>query len=308
MSDEEDDEFMAAMKVLFSEQRFNDILDAWGVDTSRSAEFKTAAFDGFVPTEQDIIVSTYPKSGTTWAMQIAYQIGYLGSGDFEHIDDVVPWPDKLIPMENPEVDDVSHLEDSPTGLHVIKAHLETEFVPINDTGRYITVIRDPKDLLVSVIHFENGFNELLFGDVVPASAYAEMFTTDRFIYQQWPMFIDSWWRLRDRDNVLVLMYEDMRADGAAAVDAIADFLGVKMTEAQRSQVIEKSGFAWMKANDHRFAPPAWDEGSVSLVREGETGSAKEGLTAEQRAEIDRWCASELVRLGSDFPFNERYAG
>ena len=302
----EEDEFMESMKGLFAEQRFNEILDAWGADTSRSADFKAAAFAGFTPTESDVIISTYPKSGTTWAMQIAYQVGYLGAGEFEHIDDVVPWPDKLIPMENPEVADVAHLAESPTGIHVIKSHLETEFVPINDDGRYISIIRDPKDLLVSVIHFENGFNELLFGDIVPADAFAEMFTTDRFIYQQWPAFIDSWWKLRDRDNVLVMLYEDMRSDGEAAVDTIAEFLGVELTKDQRASVIEKSGFEWMKANDHRFAPPAWDEGSVSLVRSGKTGSGKQGLTPEQRESIDSWCLAELERLGSDFPFAERY--
>lgn len=300
-------EAVAATKKLFAEQRYAALFEAWGARTARSHEWKAAAFAGYEPTKQDVIVSAYPKSGTTWALQIAYQVGYYGNGDFEHLDNVVPWPDKLIPLEKAELADVSHLVDSPTGIHVIKSHLEAAYLPIDSDARFIGVIRDPKDTLVSMIRFENDFNQRLFDATIPTDAWADAFVTDRFMYQSWPEFIDSWWRVRDRDNVLILLYEEMKRDADASLNQVADFLGVGLTDEQFAMVAKKSGFNWMKANDHRFAPHAWDGGQVSLVRQAEAGAPKAELTHEQRCRIDEWCREELGRIGSDFPYSQLYA-
>ncbi len=300
------DAFLAAMRPLYQQGRYTEILDRMGADMSRSHEFKAAAFADYVTTEHDVIVSTYPKSGTTWTIQIAYQLGFLGAGEFDEIDAVVPWPDKLIPIDNnPALDDHAHLADSPTGLHVIKSHLEAEYMPTAGDGRFITVIRNPKDMLVSLIHFENEFNELLFSHTIPAATFADAFVTDRFLYQQWPAFIDSWWQLRSRPDVLVLFYEDMRADAQAAVRQIAAFLEIEPTDEQLAAVIERSSFDYMRANAEAFAPPAEGAGKVTLVREGRTGSGRTELTADQQQAIDDWCTGEFDRLGSDFPY-ERY--
>lgn len=304
---DEDDAFMTQARALFAEERYDDVLHLWGAETSNSPAFKESAFAGYTPTANDVIISTYPKSGTTWSMQIAYQIGYLGAAALDHIDSVVPWPDKLIPMENPDLSDTTHLADSPTGLHVIKSHLEPEFIPINDDARYISIIRDPKDMLVSLSIFENGFNRALFGAEVPTNEWVDSFVGERFMYQNWAEFIDAWWQLCDRENVLVLLYEDMLTNSQATIRQIADFLTIDLTTEQFAVVEERSSFAWMKANDHLFAMPAWGDERVPLVREGKTGSAKQVFTDEQRARIDAHCQAELDRIGSNFPYAATYS-
>ena len=295
-------------KRLFSERRYADVFAAWGAATARSHPWKSSVFAGFEPTKRDVVVSSYPKSGTTWAVQIAFQVGYRGKGEFEHLDDVVPWPDRRIPLKAADIADVSHLVDSPTGIHVIKSHLEATYLPIDGDGRFISVIRDPKDTLASMIRFENDFNARLFDATIPPEAWVDAFVTHRFRYQSWPGFIDGWWRVRHRDNVMILVYEDMKRDLDAALTQVADFLGVRLTEDEFAAVAEKSGIAWMRANDRRFAPYAWDGNQVSLVREGEVGAAEAELTDEQRGRIDAWCLEELDRIGSDFPYSRLYAG
>ncbi len=303
-----EEEFMVEVQALFDAGEYAKIIETWGKDTSNSSEFKAAAFDGFIPRPNDVLVSTYPKSGTTWALQMAYEIGYLGEGDYEHSYDVFSWPDNLIPLKNnPPLSDLSYLADSPTGLRVIKTHLEAPFVPVAAGGKHISVIRDPKDIIVSMVHFENGFNEILFGGSIPVQAFVDAFQTDKFIYQSWPMFIDSWWSLRERDNVLILTYEEMKADLPSTVQKTADFLEVELNEAQLAKVVEKSSYAWMKANDHKYAQPAFGNAEqVPLVRSGHSGTAKELLSAEQQATIDAFCMRELDRLGSTFPYQEMY--
>lgn len=306
MADE--DQFMVEVKKLFQADDFAKIIETWGKDTSNSDEFKQAAFAEYTPSQNDVIISTYPKSGTTWALQIAYEIGYLGAGDYEHSYQVFSWPDKLIPIEdNPPLTDMSYMADSPTRLRVIKSHLEAPFVPHHDTVKYISVVRDPKDLMVSLVHFENGFNRVLFGGEVPVDAYVKSFQTDRFIYQSWPMFINSWWSLRDRDNVLILTFEEMKADHAGTVQKMANFLDIALSPDQLDRVVEKSSYAWMKANDYKYSQPAFgEEERVPLVRSGKSGNSKELLSADQQAEIDTYCINELDRIRSTFPYREKY--
>ncbi len=301
------DEFLDEIAELYKTKDYAKIVELWGRDGSNSHEFKQAIYQNYQPKANDLIISTYPKSGTTWTMQMAYQIGYLGEGDFEHIDRVVSWPDKLVPLETPEVDDVSHLADSPTGLHVIKGHLETKYVPYTPEAKYISVVRDPKDMLVSLVHFENGFNKLLFDEIVPPQVWIDTFQTDNFIYQPWAMFIDGWWsRSEQYDNVLILIYEEMKADPVGTVQKIADFVGISLTPEQFDKVVEKSSFAYMKANNQKFDPPAWESGHVPLIRDGKTGSAKTLLTKEQQASVDAFCIRELERLGSTFPYQQKF--
>ncbi len=300
------DPFLEEQKQLLDTQNYQEYLWRWGEDMSHSAEFKREAFLGYEPGKQDVIVSTYPKSGTTWMLQLAHQISFLGEGDFEHQYDVMPWPDKLIPLNNIELDDMSVEEASPSNLRIIKSHLEAEYVPYNPEAKYISVIRDPKDMLVSMILFENGFNELLCGGSVPVDAFVQSFKSERFQYQSWPAFIDSWWALRERENVFLVTFEDMKADPIGLISRVANFLGVELTPPQMLKVAEKTSFAYMKTNDHKFAQPAWDSGIVPLVRSGKSGNAKELLSAEQQQQIDEFCVQELVRLGSDFPYQETY--
>lgn len=305
MSD--DEEFFRKVKAAFSAGNYADVIHEWGAETSNSHDFKRKAYADYQPREQDVIITTYPKSGTTWMKQIAVQIGYLGKGEYRHIDDVVPWPDKLVPQEGPELNDISGLNDSPTGIHVIKSHLEADYVPYDTEAKVICVVRDPKDTLVSVVHFENGFNKLLFDHTVPVEEWVRAFQSGRFIYQPWALFTDSWWRLRDRDNVLVILYEDMTRDPQQAITTVADFLGVELNQQQFDLVCKKSSFGYMKANDEKFSPPAWDAGRVPMVRSGKSGNSKELLSDAAQQQLDQYCMEELSKLGSDFPYQDLYA-
>jgi hypothetical protein len=44
-----------------------------------------------------------------------------------------------------------------------------------------------------------------------------------------------------------------------------------------------------------------------MMREGRSGNSKELLTPAQQRRIDAWCAQELERLGSDFPYERIFA-
>ncbi|RLB42510.1 MAG: hypothetical protein DRH23_17060, partial [Deltaproteobacteria bacterium] len=50
----------------------------------RSERSMRAAFAGYTPTERAVIVATYVKSGTYWAMQICQQLAHRVAAEFDH--------------------------------------------------------------------------------------------------------------------------------------------------------------------------------------------------------------------------------
>lgn len=260
-------------------------------------------FGDYQPTAHDVIVCTYPKCGTNWTMQIAYQITMRGQGEFAHIHEVAPWPDGPEGYAIPLADDSARFV-APTGQRIIKTHLEWDRIPYAATARYICVIRDPKDAFVSNYHFTR---DVLLGPLMPSvPTWLAVFLSDDAPFP-WATHLQSYWQSRHQPNLLLLTFEEMKKDLPQAVQRIADFMEVQLTESEFMLVCEKSAFAYMKKIDHKFIPPAFTPLSSphrQMIRRGESGGSSELLTAAQQQAIDRYCKQELQRLRCDFPYDE----
>lgn len=265
------------------------------------------AFAGYQPTEHDVFVATFGKSGTNWMMQIAQQISHHGEAEFDHIHDLVAWPDAPRPM-GIELNDPMPLERSPTGLRVIKTHLDTEFVPYDEKATYLTVLRDPKEVLVSSYYFLGGIAGLL--DHVSIEDWYELFMASDSMPAAWAKHTASFWAWRERPNVLVLNFAEVNKQPRAAIERVAAVMGVALTEEQLAKVVERSSFEYMKAHESQFAPPQLPfierTDPVLMVRRGKSGGSDELLSPSQQAAVDRVCQAELRRLGSDFPYSTAF--
>ncbi|HEX6287721.1 MAG TPA: sulfotransferase domain-containing protein [Herpetosiphonaceae bacterium] len=273
----------------------------------QSRRIKQRAFQSYQPTKRDLFVCTYSKSGTNWMMQIAYQIAHHGHGDYEHIHDVVPWPDAPMPSIVTLDDDATY-RGAPTGMRVIKTHLESEYVPYSPEAGYIVVVRDPKEIFVSSYFFSSG----MFSDsvMVPVDEWHAMFLSDKFPYGSWSEHLASYWPWRSRDNVLFFTFAEMKQDLPGVVRRVAEFMDVALSEEELALVVEKSEFSYMKRIDHKFVPHRprlfKNMGKTVMIRKGEHGKSSELLSHEQQAQIDRYMRAELRRHGCDFPYDETY--
>lgn len=268
-----------------------------------SPKKKAKAFEGYDPTRHDVLVATFGKSGTNWMMQIAQQIAHRGEAEFDHIHDVVAWPDTPVPGTVGLVDPGPQAQ-SPTGLRVIKTHLETAYVPYSADAKYLTVLRDPKEVLVSSYYFLGGLFAVL--NHLSIDDWFGLFTRSGAMAASWAEHTASFWAWRDRPNVLVLNYRDVKKEPRRCLERVADVMGVPLTEAQLEKVLERSSFAYMKARESQFAPPLLPLMKLAdrplMVRRGQTGESEELLSVAQQAAIDRISQEELRRLGSDFPY------
>ena len=261
-------------------------------------------FGDYQPTKHDVVVCTFPKCGTNWTMQIAYQIAMRGKGEFNHIHAVIPWPDFAKQELVAPLSDDSARQAAPTGLRVIKTHLEWERVPYTEDARYICIIRDPKDAFVSNYHF---VRDVMFGPLMPSvPVWLRLFFSDAALFN-WSEHLHGYWRDRHLPNLLILTFDEMKQDMAGAVRRIAKLMEVDLTEKEFDLVSEKSSFAYMKGIDDKFKPPAlspWSSPNRQMVRRGVSGGSSELISPEQQRFIDNQCKAELESFGSDFPYDE----
>jgi hypothetical protein len=289
------------------------LLDATGIwpriiaASARSAA--ASPFGNYVPGEADVFVCAGFKSGTTWALQIATQITYRGAAEFSNIHHVVPWPDapsvmqtQIIPLTND-----SPRQCAPTGLRIIKSHLAQEDIPYSTAARYIVVVRDPKDVIVSGYHF---LKSMVFGPLMPTvNHWVHLFLRGETGHASWGRHLAGFWRIRDRTNVLFLTFESMKRDMPATVARIAEFMGVELTDAELAAVVQASSWQAMKQAQDKFDPGQilpWS-GRNYFLRRGQSGGSSELLTPAMQKHIDDNCRAELRQLGCDFPFDQAFA-
>ncbi len=285
-------------------KRFLKIM-AW---LGRNPSVQRSIFGKFVPDERDTFAAVFTKSGTNMLMQTMLQIAWLGEAEFEHIHDLVPWPEFAVKSCVAPLEHKGRAMESPTGLRVIKAHTSSQYIPYREKSTYVTVIRDPKEVCVSGFFF-----------ILPVMGVAEHITLDEWVelflsedcpIGSWARHTDSFWRWRDRPNVLVLTFNEMKTDIKTCTKRIADIMGVKLSPEQFARVLEQNKFSYMQAQDSKFAPPLFPlvdhSKSPKMVRSGKSGNSGELLSRAQQAAIDKYFMAELERLGSDFPYRELF--
>jgi Sulfotransferase domain len=286
----------------------------WVFRTARNLQLKglqkANPFRNYTPTDHDVFVATFAKSGTNWMMQIAHQLAFHGQGEFDHIHSVVAWPDTdlmgpmrgyAIPLADPCV-----WKASPEQKRVIKSHFDWEYLPYSNDARYIIVIRDPKDVFVSSYFFfvKNGFLDPL---IRSADTLLKIFLTDTFpIGGSWAVSTAGYWAERHRPNVMIVSFKAMKRDLKGTVRKTAEFLGIPASDELIDLVTEKSSFEYMNRIDEKFRVwkiVPWKE-TGPMIRKGKQGGSSELLSPDQQRQIDAYFMSELKRLGSDFPYEE----
>ncbi len=261
----------------------------------------------YQPSTNDVFIATFAKSGTNWSMQIATQIAYRGQAEFDHIHDLVPWPEapfpNLVPLNDPRAHSLS-----PTGRRVIKTHLKATSLPDSGRPRFITVLRDPKEVLVSSYYFVMGMFGLL--EAVSFDSWYQMFTGGGPMATRWVEHTASFWARRNRPNALVLSYKHMKADLPGTVHRFAELMDVTLNDQEYAEVVQRAGFEYMKAREAKFAPPQVPlrvSGPMpEMIRRGKSGKSEELLDRRRQVEVDRLSRAWLKAQGCDLPYDELF--
>lgn len=247
----------------------------------------------FVPRPSDVFVMTYPKCGTTWTQQIVHGLRTNGSMDFEEISSVVPWVETAATMG------IDLEAEQAARPRAFKTHFNWHDVPKG--ARYIIVVRDPYDTLLSRFKF---FEGMFFerGTVTLEEFARRDFIGSRRYWDH----LESWWGLRNEPYILPLAYEDMAAAPRDAVERIARFMGISASPDLIELATHQSSFAFMKAHERQFddhvLSDIWvqrgvlpEGGEFTKVHTGKSGNTE--VSFEVRAELDALWDEIVAPLG-----------
>jgi aryl sulfotransferase len=282
---------------------------AWPLKTRefQNHHFDSTIWNDFVFRDDDIIIGSYAKSGTTWTQQIVGQLVFTGDPDI-NVAALSPWLDLRVPpkaIKLPEVEAQTH-------RRFIKTHLPVDALVFSPTARYLYVARDGRDVVWSMHHHHTNANEQWYAalndtpgrvgpPIPPAPADVRDFWRlwlDHDGEPWWPFWenVRSWWQLRHLPNVMLVHFEDLKRDLAGEVRRIAAHLAIDVDETAMAKVVEHSTFEWMKQHAEKAAPLGgvfWDGGAQTFINKGTNGRWRDILTPAEAAEYETRAVAEL---------------
>jgi len=107
--------------------------------------------------DDDIIISTYAKSGTTWMQQIISQMLFNGETDLD-TQGMSPWIDFRVPPKEIKLPAV----EAQTHRRFVKTHLPVEALVYSPKAKYIYIGRDGRDVLWSLYNHHLNGNEAMY--------------------------------------------------------------------------------------------------------------------------------------------------
>ncbi len=254
----------------------------------------------FVPRPDDIFIVTYPRSGTTWVQMILYLLTHDGKIDFQHISMVSPFLERFLIFN---IMTIAELEDYPSP-RIIKSHLSYNAIP-KGPCKYIYIVRNGKDVLVSFFHFYQSH----LGFKGTFSEFFERFMRGKVQFKSWFKHVAGWLEHKDDPNVLLLQYEDLIHDPRGSIQKVIDFFGFKIAPEHFSAILEKSSFAFMKKYNNKFdhlTGKMLEQGSIqgAFIRQGNIGEGQKLLTEQQEKLFEQKFQEYLGASGIDFEKNK----
>jgi aryl sulfotransferase len=180
---------------------------------------------------------------------------------------VSPWIDCRFRQP---IEQVLSIIEAQTHRRFLKSHLPLDALPIHDNVRYIHVARDGRDACMSLLNHYNsftpealeGFDKIGLSDETINRPFPRLPKTEREFFLHWisdhrndsasrmsDFFFSlehSFWTERRRPNLLLVHYNDLKADLSGEMKRVAEFLGIATPDSLWPQLVEAASFEAMK--------------------------------------------------------------
>ena len=169
--------------------------------------------------------------------------------------------------------------------------------------RVLQTLRNPKDTLVSFFHHMSNDNTV-GGFNGTWDQFFQLFKENKLPYGDFFEGTAAWLKfLQNRNNTLILRYEEMKKDHRGHVFKIAQFLGCDISDKVADSVVEKSSFQNMskEINSALSESKTWKKGA-NFVREGKIGNWVSYFSVEQSKFVDSKYEEFLEPLGLTFEY------
>ena len=266
----------------------------------------STVWNDFAFRDDDVIVATYAKSGTTWTQQIVSQLVFGGAEGIP-VHDISPWLDlRIMPP------DTKDKLEAQTHRRIIKTHPPLDAVTFSPKAKYIYIGRDGRDVVWSFYNHHANANQLWYDalNLTPGLVGPPIERPDpdiRRYFRRWleedgyPIWsywenIRTWWEARHVPNILLVHFADLKADLEGELRRVAEFLGCDVPEERWPAILEHCSFDYMKRNAANVAPlggAIFDGGAEVFINKGVNGRWRDVLTQKDIADYERMALEQL---------------
>ena len=251
----------------------------------RSLVSDSERWRGFELRDDDVVISTAPKCGTTWTQVICLMLIHQRTELPAPVSVLSPWLDQLT---RPRDEVVSEL-DRQRHRRVIKTHTPLDGIPIQPGVIYVSVGRDPRDVALSMDnHMANMDLDAFFAardaaatvdqrasEPLPPPAPAARLLDENARFWQWvdnptPVtesgssllrtlrHVETFWNARDltEPDIALLHYDDLKADLQGQIRRLAAHLGIDVPDARWPAFTQAATFDSMRAAASKTVPNA----------------------------------------------------
>lgn len=259
-----------------------------------SHHFDSTIWNDFTFRDDDIVIATYAKSGTTWVQQIIAQLIFRGQEGI-NVADMSPWLDLRVP---PAVVKLQALENQ-QHRRFIKTHLPVDALVFSPKAKYLYIGRDGRDVVWSLYNHHANGNALFYealndtpGRVGPplekpnesiVEYFREWLQKDGYPFWSFWENIKTWWDIRQLPNVMLIHFAELKRDMPGQIKSIAKFLDIKIADEDFDKIVEHCSFDYMKNNAGQSAPlngAFWEGGAQTFINKGTNDRWKDLLTEE----------------------------
>ena len=261
----------------------------------------SARWNDFELRAGDIVVTTPPKSGTTWTQMLCALLIFDGPIFPQPLEKLSPWLDML----NRPLEEVKALYAAQTHRRFIKTHTPLDGLPLRPDVTYVVVGRDPRDVAISMEHHMRNMDFESFmerrakavgtADLAelpprraPSEDPAERFRT--FVNETVLSgtanlsivlhHLGVAWQRRGDPNVALLHYADLRADLPGELRRLAAAVGIGLSAARAAELASEASIERMRERAADVVPGA----SLGQWRSVE-GFLRAGSSGEWRSRV-----------------------
>jgi muconolactone delta-isomerase len=227
----------------------------------------------------DVFFASYPRSGSTWLRFLLFDCLVGEPSGFNNVNHAIP--------------DVKLHKDGlplmPGGGRLIKTH--EVYHP--EYHRAVYLVRDPRDVALSEYAYQTALG--LVNDNL--DDYLRKFVAQGVNpFASWRDHVESWLSAPlASEQLLIVRFEDLRADSLATLVRIVEFLGLTPDEARIRAAIANNTVEKMRAKEKETPQRASARGK--FIRSGSAGGWRNTLSAAQAALFRQHAADALERLG-----------
>lgn len=269
--------------------------------------FDSTVWNDFKIRDDDIVIGTWGKSGTTWTQQIVGQLLFNGDPDVA-IWELSPWVDLRVPPKEVKLP----MLEAQTHRRFLKTHLPVDALVFSPKARYIYIGRDGRDVVWSMYNHHANANALWYaamndtpGRVGPPidpptddirQYFLDWLEKDGFPF--WPFWenIRSWWEVRNLPNVKLLHYNDMKVDMPGQIRNIGAHLQIPIDESRWPAILEHCSIDYMRDHGDKTVPlggAIFEGGAKTFINKGTNGRWRDVLNAEDNARYEAAARREL---------------